>query len=194
MSMIQTFPTGSGSGGGHTILDTTGTTVNQEPNLQFKGLSVTDNSTDEVTEVAGEGLNQDSIDDVTSAVITNPSIIVGDGALYSTTERIVGKWIDGKPVYQKTISQLVSTYTDSGGIRTFKIEPVLTGVDTMVDAWGSFKSNFDWGMVIPSIDGNTSSYVNHVGNNISVYVKNATASADRSMSINLTIQYTKTTD
>jgi len=101
--IIQTFPKGAGAGGGHTILDTTGTAVAQESKLQFKGLSVTDNSTDGVTEVAGTGLNADSIDDIAGAQTLVPAVIIGDANNYSTTEKVIGKWIDGKPIYQKTI-------------------------------------------------------------------------------------------
>lgn len=104
MAMIQTFPTASGSGkGGHTILDTSGTAAAQEKNLQFKGLAVTDDSTNEITEVAGEGLNSDSIDDIAGANTINPAVIIGDANNYSTSEKIIGKWIDGKPLYQKTV-------------------------------------------------------------------------------------------
>ena len=33
---------------------------------------------------------------------TDPAVEIGDDTDYSTTEKIVGTWIDGKPVYQKT--------------------------------------------------------------------------------------------
>ena len=38
---------------------------------------------------------------------------------YSTEEKIVGQWIDGKPLYQKTIIETVSTYTDGNKRRRF---------------------------------------------------------------------------
>ena len=103
-NVIQTFPKGTGSGGGHTILDTDGTAVAQEKNLQFTGLSVTDDSTNEITEVVGEGLNADSIDDIAGATSLVPAVVIGDANNYSTNEKIVGKWVDGKPIYQKTFN------------------------------------------------------------------------------------------
>ena len=72
-NVIQTFPKGSGGGGGHTILDSEGTAVAQESKLQFKGVSVTDNSTDGITEFEGEGLNADSIDDIADAAPVVPA-------------------------------------------------------------------------------------------------------------------------
>lgn len=103
--IIQTFPSG-GAGGGHTILDTDGQAVAQESKLQFNGLSVTDDSTNGVTEVEGKGLNQDSLDDIAGAQTLVPAVIIGDTNNYSTTEKVVGKWIDGKPLYQRTFTLL----------------------------------------------------------------------------------------
>lgn len=34
---------------------------------------------------------------------TDPAVSIGNDTDYSTTEKIVGTWIDGKPIYQKTI-------------------------------------------------------------------------------------------
>ena len=96
------FSGGGGSGSGHTILDTDGNPVADEPKLQFIGLDVTDNSSDGITEVESATLNQDSLDDVMSAGAAGNQV-AGNGLVYSTTEQIVGKWIDGKPIYQKAI-------------------------------------------------------------------------------------------
>ena len=49
------------------------------------------------------------ISDLQNAVTTTQSEIdaletkVNSGVVYSTEERVIGKWIDGKPIYQKTI-------------------------------------------------------------------------------------------
>ena len=42
---------GGGGGGGHTIIDDSGTSLEQQPGLQFKGAYSADNSTDNITEV-----------------------------------------------------------------------------------------------------------------------------------------------
>lgn len=94
---------GGGGGGGHTIVDTDGTAVAQENKLQFKGLSVTDDSTNRTTKVEGIGLNSDSIDDITTITPEIPSVVIGDANNYSTSEKIIGKWIDGEPLYQRVV-------------------------------------------------------------------------------------------
>ena len=105
---------GGGSGtGGHTIVDTDGSPVADEPKLQFTGLDVQDNSTDSETEVAAFGLNTDSLDDIISSGSATTNPMVTNGLTYSTTEQVVGKWVDGKPLYQKTIvNTLPETTTD----------------------------------------------------------------------------------
>lgn len=103
-NIIQTFP--KGNGGGHTILDSEGTALAQEKKLKITGLSITDNPADESTDLAPAGLNQDSINDIANGEISNG--FVQSQFNYSTEEQVVGKWIDGKPLYQKTVTGTVS--------------------------------------------------------------------------------------
>ena len=46
------------------------------------------------------GLNTDDINDIASGEISNG--FVQSSSCYSTEEQVIGKWIDGKPLYQKT--------------------------------------------------------------------------------------------
>ena len=96
---------------------------------------------------------------------------------YSTEEQVVGEWIDGKPLYQKTISKVVNLSTS------------WTTVDTI--------ENLDYATIIA---GNVSSYT-HMhpffefvidGNSIKVDTTNSGYSGNRLIII--TVQYTKTTD
>lgn len=48
------------------------------------------------------GLNIDDINDIASGEINNG--FVQSSYCYSTTEQVIGKWIDGKPLYQKTVN------------------------------------------------------------------------------------------
>ena len=48
-----------------------------------------------------KGLNADDINDIAAGEINNG--FVQSSTSYSTEEQVVGKWIDGKPLYQKTI-------------------------------------------------------------------------------------------
>ena len=175
MTMIQAFPSGgSGSGlpsggttgqvlakktnadqdvewkddaGGHTIKNDSGTSMTQRANLQFKGLDVTDDSTNNLTKVAGIGLNSDSIDDIASGEV--PTNIVQTGQTYSTTEQVVGKWINGKPIYQLTVyankSSLVSgrndlVYTLDHPATVWAVWPSYLHESTYNESWplGSF--------------------------------------------------------
>lgn len=126
-NVIQTFP--RGTGGGHTILDTTGSPVTDRKEMQFKGLSVADNSTDEVTEIEAVGLNQDSLDDIANANISN--VMVGSGDCYSTSEQIIGRWYDGKPIYQRTFTLSATTIPAQSWISTnidsSNIEQIIKG-------------------------------------------------------------------
>lgn len=101
-NIIQTFPKGGG-GTGHTIQDSTGTALAQEKNLKITGLSVSDNPSNESTDLAPTGLNSDSLDDIAGASLPS-TVVMGNGFNYSTTEQIVGRQIDGKPLYQKTVN------------------------------------------------------------------------------------------
>lgn len=110
---------------------------------------------------------------------------------YSTTEHIVGTWIDGKPIYEKTIQ--VTTTLRSGDNDV----PVSTpNLETLVRAWSTAKMGngswvqisvshptTTWNLSIYDIDSSKVRFC--VGSNI----------ASRGFSeVYVTMQYTKTTD
>ncbi len=105
MAILNTFPLG----GGHAIMDTDGTTMAKEEILQFSGLDVSDDSTNEKTEIKAIGLNADSLDDICGGNVV-PNIVQG-AFNYSTNEQVIGKWIDGKPLYQKTVTSAKASGT-----------------------------------------------------------------------------------
>lgn len=129
-NIIQTFP--KGSGGGHVVLDTNGTAVDQEKKLQFTGLDVSDDSTNEKTEVKAIGLNADSLDDIIQSASVQGNAVASNGLVYSTTEQIVGRWIDGKPIYQKVIDFGYGPSTNS--------EKAVPHNITNIDKWISIKA------------------------------------------------------
>ena len=194
-NIIQAFPKGSGSGGGHTILDSSGTAVAQESNLQFVGLSVTDNSTDEITEVAGEGLNADSIDDIASANTINPAVIIGDANNYSTSEKIVGKWIDGKTLYQKTYITNTPSATTEGTIASTTIEIQSLNYDQIVNIKGVFKLTSNsvlYCFNLPVISGSKTVRAVVDETHTDLLIQNNSLSYNN-MPVYVTLQYTKTT-
>ena len=88
---------------GHTILDTDGNAKTQRGKLQFIGLDVADDAINSKTEVKPFGLNSDDLDEIIdTSEISNG--YVQSQFNYSLEEQVIGKWVDGKPVYQKTIA------------------------------------------------------------------------------------------
>lgn len=65
-------------------------------------------------------------------------------------ETVVGKWVDGKPIYQTVIEKEVSTYTTSGVRRDFNVAAI-SGVSSIVDAFGYVQvaSGPSNGLVLP---------------------------------------------
>lgn len=117
---------------------------------------------------------------------TDSPIAIGSDTDYSTTEKIVGTWIDGKPLYQKTI--------DCGALPNTAIKTVahsISGWSKTVNVYGYSTNGSN---CIPV-------QYNSAGNaDISVYT-DATYIGIKTMSdvssyseTYITIQYTKTTD
>lgn len=69
--------------------------------------------------------------DFTSVIQTNTNI--GDSSKYSTEEQIIGTWIDGRPIYRKTIIASVSVTS------TINVAMGVTNIDL---AWINFGKSF----------------------------------------------------
>ena len=107
--------------------------------------------------------------------------------IYSTTEKRIGKWVDGKPIYRKSFSG--TTVNNSNVVLGY-----ISDIDNVINAYGWATSNYSntWG--IPS--GRTDNYNNNwrlsTNNNQlalvfgSYYTNNG--------KFTFTIEYTKTTD
>ena len=92
-------PEGGGGGGGHEIRDD-GTAMTQREALDFTDFDLADDSEDEETDIAPHRLTSAELADIVTPLPGAPV----EGVKYSTEEQIVGEWIDGKPLYQKTVS------------------------------------------------------------------------------------------
>ena len=117
----------------------------------------------------------------------NGSVWVNDNNLhkYSTEEKVVGKWIDEKPIYEKVIH-----------VENFIIgnnEIPLENLDTIINYSGNLilTDYPGYKRVFPYIQNNTNAkiVINHYNN-----TKFVIASAFNCNAIYITIQYTKTTD
>ena len=102
---------GESSGGGHTIENASGTDLTQRDILQFvSGFNTTDDSTHEKTVVAPDAMQSTDMADVITPLPSARSPY----HKYSTTEQVVGEWIDGKPIYERTIIDTLPTVTTAG--------------------------------------------------------------------------------
>ncbi len=100
---------GGGGSGGHTIIDPLGQNMPSRTGLQFIGASVTD----------------DPVNDKTVVTIT------GGGVHYSTSEQVIGTWIDGKTIYQRVITGL-SLVTSRGTAYTITLQN--HGIEQFIDS------------------------------------------------------------
>lgn len=184
---------GGSAAGGHTILDNDDNVMPTEDNLQFKGLDVTDNSTDGVTEVESAGLNQDSMDDVLSASASGTQV-ASNGMSYSTDEQVVGRWIDGKPLYQKTYTVARAANVGNTSIThglSFDYITVADGVIIADDKSLTYPLPNNW-VSTDGTDGIEQSGVFITPTTINIRVRNNEMTVPST--IYITVQYTKSTD
>ena len=115
---------------------------------------------------------------------------------YSTEEQVVGTWIDGKPVYQKTIA--ISDNVISTGNN--EIAHNISDLDTIIYAFGEYtRANGDLGFCV-SIPVNTNAFTyavslrGYTSSKILLEIGSAYNGTGRITECHITLQYTKTTD
>lgn len=138
--------------------------------------------------------NDDLVGNLSTLNTTDKSSIVGainevyQNNVYSTDETVVGKWIDGKPIYRKVINSIC------GNLRTLLNE---LNIDFLIDTKGNAWSNYDQKMPINAPNPEPPNYVFGVyqkasNGNIEVfYNTNYFANQNKVICI---VEYTKTTD
>ena len=122
----------------------------------------------------------------TDALSANQGKILNDKFIYSTQEKIIGKWVDGKPIYQKTI---IGFFTDG--------DVIVSNVDMIVNVYGTMLTSGVW-RAIPYYEiYNNKNFIatarkNNNSSNVtvSIEIEGNKTSAD----CRITILYTKTTD
>lgn len=115
----------------------------------------------------------------------------GGGHTYSTTEQVVGTWIDGKPVYEKSYHHTHSSTLGSGTTTLFpvgSIKIIPNGIRAVLINTSNNKN-----YPVPWINGSatTSLRTDEYGNLVIVIANDSWGSA---YDILITLQYTKTTD
>lgn len=113
---------------------------------------------------------------------------VVNNCVYSTSEIIIGKYIDNKPIYKKTfVFALTGTYVENDKTYTW----VYTGVpiDTLINIYGNIPMANGYKYPV-NIEGGANACVDQ-SNRIQVGIR---TSIDTQQTVNITLEYTKTTD
>ena len=118
----------------------------------------------------------------------------GDENDYSTAEKIIGTWIDGKPIYQKTVDCGTLQTTQSQSTKNWEVSHGVSNIDTVVGQktiliWGSLGSS-----VTNNIIGSTNPdyHVNIYCKKTGIYFEANQYYEPNITKIYSTIQYTKT--
>ena len=117
----------------------------------------------------------------------------GGGHTYSTTEQVVGTWIDGKPIYEKTI------HIDSISSTSFTVNHGISNLKEIVSLDGSIRgtmSNAYYYEPLNDHAGMNSGYSARVAdiNQTIISVQLGSGRASTVTDANITLRYTKTTD
>lgn len=118
---------------------------------------------------------------------------VNGGHKYSTDERIVGTWIDGKPIYEKTISNINISVTST--TKTYTIQDLSSiSIENLINIEGIVKVGNEIGILSSTYynDPNWVWSIRFNTNNSILEFLNRTES-NLTVNITATIQYTKTT-
>lgn len=168
-------------------------------NRNIYGAELVSNSTSiMVTTFADRSTFSESYVTIQYTKTTDSAIKVGTGTDYSTDEQIIGTWIDGKPIYQKTIVDKTPVVTTDGTAATKRIT-ISANLGKVISyniyhEWGSGNS----GGLLNDCYTITGGYTRYIRAFID-YSQNAIAiitdrDAFSNQDIYITIQYTKTTD
>ena len=175
------------------VVKDNGTAVTDRNTLNFTDFDIADDSTNEETDIKVHRLTAGELAEICS---TLPGATT-QYPKYSTTEQVVGEWIDGKPIYQKTITP--SLPSQKGWVANW-VDVSALNIDKMISQKGFFINN-NWQADIPEAwgDGTTKeamsvmkwgfdSSTGYLG--INQYTNGTTYTGD----LYITLQYTKTTD
>ena len=107
---------------------------------------------------------------------------------YSTDEQVIGTWVNGKPVYQRTLTgSLPSSFSGD------EIVGTIANISEFISGIGSINvDNSLYQMTVPFVNSDTAAGLYKDGNNIRISLTNKSRFFGQSYAI--TICYTKTTD
>ena len=124
---------------------------------------------------------------------TNVENAINATSTYSTSETIVGKWIDDKPIYRKVVD------LDQIGTSSTSIERYIAGnyYDTIVKFDGYlYNTNTKVSLNQRFYDGNWISitYINNLNNYLQVVIERNDINVWNNFYLRIILEYTKTTD
>ncbi len=120
------------------------------------------------------------------------SEIIEDGDIYSTTEKRIGTWIDGKPLYRKVFIINKADTSNSN----INITHAISNLDLFVKVYGSLKRTDNTMNTVPNVNVSSTSYLIRIADLDSSLIRvRLGEDIYNSMSIlNIVAEYTKTTD
>lgn len=118
----------------------------------------------------------------------NPGKDGKDGSenqIYSTNETVIGKWIDGKPLYRKVVQGKITSSTQS-------LFVVNENVETMVYLYGyDIAGNYNWSFNYAQGTSTYKSIFYNKGTDTVEFRSNTNSSGE---TFTVIMEYTKTTD
>lgn len=117
---------------------------------------------------------------------------VDDPDSYSTTEKRIGTWVDGKPIYRKVFIINKADTSNSN----INITHAISNLDLFVNVYGSIKRTDNIMNTVPNVNVSSTSYLVRIGDLDSSLIRvRLGEDIYNSMSIlNIVAEYTKTTD
>lgn len=192
------FKTGEGGGGGgsSTFAELDDVNFSNLQNGQVPKYNSTTQKWENANESGGGGTVTDVTVDGTSVV--NPQGVAEIPAIpdglhhYSTTEQVIGTWIDGKPLYEKTFQDVLpiiingTNSSKSIDVSSLNISKVINNNAMVITSGGNYDLPYSYN------DGyGGKCYYNLNNNSITVIANSGNMSESQFF---VTIQYTKTTD
>lgn len=142
-------------------------------------------SVPEVNKITDSNMNE------IKSVVNNNANFLSNNSTYSTTEQVVGAWIDGKPIYRKVVS---STSVSTGGEST--IATGLSNVNEYIKAEGFLYRTNNTCFPLSRINPNnlayaTGLYITQSDNTVRIETGSNVTNISK---VIVVLEYTKTTD
>lgn len=149
-------------------------------------------------EIQGGDIDASDVSYGENSTVEDALDTLNEGHVYSTTEKVVGKWIDGKPLYERTFSIPFSNFTKNNdtyfAVIVSDSSEIIRNVDAI--AYTTDYGNCSLGSRAYIQDDSLSKYwevVQYYGNLALHFIGQAAETVGVSEAI-VTYRYTKTTD